>query len=243
MSVDGCLTSMLVDGTVALDAGSLAQALTLGEQAAVRHVFVSHSHLDHILTLPFFLKNIFGSVEFPVLLHGLPETLAALEGHIFNGTVWPDFAAIPAPCGRPAVAYRPLTANAPVEADGLRVTPIPVSHTVPTVGFLVEDGHSAFAYTSDTGPTDSIYEVANALPNLRLFITEASFRNSQGALAAASGHLTPAMLAKELGKLRPGVPAGIFHITPADRPMLVDELKDIRDRELTVLEQGMAMEW
>ena len=76
------LTGLLVNGTVALDAGSLTLALTIAEQVAIRHIFLSHSHLDHICTLPFYTKNVFGHVDTPVEIHALPETLDALRRHL-----------------------------------------------------------------------------------------------------------------------------------------------------------------
>ena len=49
----GCrLTSLLINDTIALDAGSLAQTLTIERQEAVRSILLTHSHLDHTLGLP-----------------------------------------------------------------------------------------------------------------------------------------------------------------------------------------------
>ncbi len=236
------LTGFLVNDSVAIDAGSLTEALTVDEQAAVRHIFLTHSHLDHICTLPFFTKNVFGKVQTAVQIHALPETLDALRRHLFNDELWPDFSVIPNP-DQPVIRYLEVVPERTDVVDGLRITPVVVNHLVPTVGYLVEDDVSAFLFTSDTGPTDRIYEVANATPNLRLFITEASFPNAQAGLAKASRHLTPAMLGHELTKLKVPVPVGIYHLTPGDRARLEPELMDLGDVRLFLLNQEQIFQW
>jgi ribonuclease BN (tRNA processing enzyme) len=236
------LTCLLVNGVVALDAGSLTQALTTEEQVWIRQIFISHSHLDHICTLPFFTKNIFGHTEVPVLIHALPETLDALRRHLFNDELWPDFSVIPSP-DNPIIRFTEIEPERTYEVEGLRITPILVNHLVPCVGYRVEDDHSAFVFTSDTAETDRIYEVANATPNLKLFITEASFPNAQDWLAQASKHLTPAKLGRELKKLRADVPVGIYHLTPGDRVAMLPELKALKDKRLKVLDQDTRFDW
>lgn len=236
------LTGFLVNDSVAIDAGSLTLALTLQEQAAIRHIFLTHSHLDHICTLPFFTKNVFGKANGPVQIHALPETLDALRRHLFNDEIWPDFSVIPSP-DEPVIRYLEVEPGRPYAVDGVRITPIPVNHLVPTVGYLVEDAHSAFLFTSDTGPTEAVYDAANASPNLRLFITEASFPNDLTWLAEASRHLTPAMLGRELAKLKPQVPVGVYHLTPGDRDAMLPELEALGDPRVFLLEQEQVFTW
>jgi ribonuclease BN (tRNA processing enzyme) len=236
------LTGLLVNGTVALDAGSLTQALSVPEQARIRQIFISHSHLDHICTLPFFTKNLFGHIDVPVEIRALPETLDALRRHLFNDEIWPDFSVIPSP-DRPIIRFSEIRPGQTYEVEGLRVTPVPVNHLVPCVGYRVEDDHSAFIFTSDTAETDEIYRVANGTENLKLFITEASFPNRQEWLAQAAKHLTPAMLGRELRKLKAKVPVGIYHLTPGDRPAMLPELAALKDPRLSLLEQDARFSW
>lgn len=231
------LTGLLVNKSVAIDAGSLTGALTVAEQIAIRHIFISHSHLDHICTLPFFTKNVFGHVEAPVEIHALPETLEVLRQHLFNDELWPDFSVIPTK-DQPTIRYTEVEPERGYEVEGLTITPIRVNHLVPCVGYKVDDGENAFIFTSDTTHTDRIWEVANATPNLRLLITEASFPNDQKWLAEASKHLTPAMLGEELKKLAKDIPVGIYHLTPGDRPEMLPELEALGDSRVRLLEQN-----
>ena len=48
-------TSFLIDDDILLDAGSGAMRLTRAAMARIDHVFITHSHLDHILSLPLLL--------------------------------------------------------------------------------------------------------------------------------------------------------------------------------------------
>ena len=236
------LTGLLVNGRVAIDAGSITQSLTTPEQIGIRQIFITHSHLDHICTLPFFTKNIFGHTEVPVEIHALPETLDALRRHLFNDELWPDFSVIPSP-DNPIIRFSEIVPGQAYQVEGLRITPIPVNHLVPCVGYLVEDESSAFIFSSDTAETDELYRVANATANLKLFITEASFPNELAWLAEASKHLTPEKLGRELLKLKVDVPVGIYHLTPGDRPVMLPQLEAIGDRRIRMLEQGATFTW
>ncbi len=236
------LTGLLINGTVAIDAGSLTQALTVAEQIQVKHIFLTHSHLDHMCTLPFFSKNVFGHIQTPKEIHALPETLDALRRHLFNDELWPDFSVIPNP-DNPIIRYLEVASESTLEVEGLRVTPIAVNHLVPCVGYLVEDDHSAFIFTSDTHTTDLIYAWANRVPNLRLFITEVSFPNHQGWLAIASKHLTAEQLGGELKKLTRNVPVAIYHLTPGDTPQILPEIEALKDGRIRLLQQDERFIW
>ena len=236
------LTGLLVNGCVAIDAGSLTAALTVDEQIKIHHVFISHSHLDHICTLPFFTKNIFGHTHDAVEIHALPETLDVLRRHLFNDELWPDFSVIPSP-NDPTIRYTDIEAERTYDVCGLRITPIRVNHLVPCVGYKVEDGKDAFIFTSDTAETDRIWEVANDTPNLRLVIAEASFPNEQAGLAEASKHLTPDKLGVELRKLKSDVPVRIYHLTPGDRATMLPQLQALRDPRVSLLDQDERLIW
>jgi len=236
------LTGLLINGTVAIDAGSITQALSVAEQIHIRHIFISHSHLDHICTLPFFTKNVFGHTTGPVEIHALPETLDALRRHLFNDELWPDFSVIPT-ADNPTIRYTEVEPETVYKVEGLSITPIRVNHLVPCVGYKVEDDHSAFIFTSDTAPTERIYQVANKTPNLKLFITEASFPNEQDWLAEASKHMTPKMLGEELKKLKLDVPVGIYHLTPGDKPVMLPQILAIPDKRIRMLDQNAVFDF
>lgn len=239
------MTSFLIDGTVAVDAGAITRALTIPEQRGVRHVIITHSHVDHTATLPFLLENTFGSSTEAVSLYSTGRILGVVRRHLFNNDTWPDFSRIPNQL-YPTVRFVDVPAEEPfvipdLPGGDLEVTAVPVDHTVPTVGLLLRQGGTSVLFTSDTGPTERVWAVANRTEDLAAVITECSFPNRLQELADVSRHFSPDTLAAELLKLRRRVPVLIYHFKPpyvdelrrelaaADFPLPVEELE--QDRE------------
>lgn len=215
------MTSFLIDGHLALDAGSITQALPIGEQHRINKIVVTHSHLDHTASIPFLVENTFGDHEGGLEILVTPQVMQAVKLHLFNNDTWPDFTRIPNDMA-PAMRISQVEPRQPFEVNGLRLTPVPVSHIVPTHGYVVEDETSTVIFTSDTGPTDEIWEVANRLPRLSAIIVEVSFPSRLQAVADVSLHLTPTTLAKELSKLRRDTAVYLYHL----KPSCLDELRD-----------------
>jgi ribonuclease BN (tRNA processing enzyme) len=219
------MTSFLLDGTVAVDAGAITRALTVDEQRQIRHVLVTHTHMDHTSSLPFLIENIFGANEEPVFIYCARRVLAAVRKHLFNNDTWPDFSRIPNRL-YPSVRFETVEAEKPfvirdLRGGDLEVTAIPVNHIVPTTGLLLRQAGSSVLFTSDTGPTERIWEVANQTEDLAAVITECSFPNRLQEVADVSLHLSPQTLAKELAKLERRVPVYLYHF----KPPYVEELR------------------
>jgi ribonuclease BN (tRNA processing enzyme) len=219
------MTSFLISGSVAVDAGAITRALTIAEQRAIRHVIVTHTHMDHTTSLPFLVENIFGEVSEPVTIYCTRTVLGAVKRHLFNNDTWPDFSRIPNQL-YPSVVFEVIEPEVPfviagVEGGDLEVTAVPVNHLVPTTGLLLRQGATSIVFTSDTGPTDRIWEVANDADDLSAVITECSFPNRLQAVADISLHHTPQSLATELHKLKPNVPVLLYHF----KPPYLDELR------------------
>lgn len=145
------VSSYLINGTVAIDAGCLGFHGTPQEQEAIRHVFLTHSHSDHTASLPVFVENAWTPTGDYPRIYGIPETLDSVQRHIFNEVMWPDFVAMSREM-HPFLRLCPLQAEATVEADRLWITPVPVNHLVPTVGYVVTDGQATIIVAGDTGP-------------------------------------------------------------------------------------------
>ena len=239
---DRFLSCYLLNDHIALDAGGLAGPLTLDEQLGVGHVIVTHTHLDHNCGLPFFVDNIYSRREEPVDVYGTKAVVDSLKRHMFNDELWPDFAKLPTE-DAPTLRFQEIEIEKPFTIGELTFTPIDVEHLIPTAGFLVEDGDSAIVYTSDTGPTDRVWEVASAQANLKAVITEVSFSNDAGALAQSSGHMTPDMLATELKKLTQAVRVLITHTKPGHLRQIEAELKKLNLPGVELCEQGKTYEF
>lgn len=224
-SPDCRMTSFLIDGAVVVDAGAITRALTIDEQRKIRHVLISHTHMDHTATLPFLIENIFGTHPEPVSIYCAKQVMGAVRRHLFNNDTWPDFTRIPDHV-EPSVRFHEIVAEDPftitdLPSGDMEITAIPVDHIVPTTAFLIRQGSSRIIFTSDTGPTERVWQVANETPNLRAVITECSFPNRLQAVADVSLHLTPKTLAGELAKLNSDIPVLIYHF----KPPYIDELR------------------
>ncbi len=217
------LTSYLIDGVVAIDAGALGLMQSVTEQSRVRHVFISHSHMDHIATLPLFIDNVYQSRRDCVTVYGSESVLESLRRDMFNGRVWPDYVAM-SPADAPFLRLAALRSGESVAVEGLKITPVSVNHTVPTQGFIIE-GHSAsIVIASDTGPTEEIWRRANQLPSLRAVFLEASFPNSLAQMADLTKHLTPKTFAAEVAKLSQAARVLAVHLKARWRDQIVHEL-------------------
>jgi ribonuclease BN (tRNA processing enzyme) len=90
-------TAILVDDDILIDAGTGVTHLPLAELARIDHVFLTHSHLDHIGSLPLLIDSVADLRTEPVIVHAIPETLDIIGRHIFNWEIWPDFSDHPEP--------------------------------------------------------------------------------------------------------------------------------------------------
>ena len=146
----GCkTTAFLLDGDVLIDAGTGVGDLELDALARIDHIIVSHSHLDHVLSIGLLADAVMrvrsATGGAPIQVHALPETIAALRAHIFNGVIWPDFTRLPS-AERPMLAIVPFAVGDLLELNGKRIEVLSASHTVPAVGFAVAAGRAAHAH-------------------------------------------------------------------------------------------------
>jgi ribonuclease BN (tRNA processing enzyme) len=240
---DQRLTCFLIDECVAVDAGSIALALTTEQREKVRDIIVTHPHMDHIASLPIFIDDLFETLKSPVRIYATPEVSELLERDIFNWNVYPRFSELKNEYG-PVMEYVPIPAGEEFRIAHLTVTAVSVNHIVPTVGLLVSDGKSIVAFSSDTAETDEFWNVINRAPHIDALLIEASFPDSMARLAEVSRHFTPASLRRDLSKLNHnGLDILAVHIKPAYRQMVIDELNALNIPKLGVMEPGKIYNW
>ncbi|MFL5339106.1 MAG: MBL fold metallo-hydrolase [Gemmataceae bacterium] len=231
------LTSYVVNGTLAVDCGSLGFCRPPAEQALIRHILVTHSHIDHVASLPIFVENTYDPQAPAVVVHGSAAALDSLRRDLFNGRIWADFVAL-SPADAPFLRLEELPPGKTVELEGLRVTPVEVDHTVPTCGYILEDGSTAVIITSDTGPTAEIWERANRLATLKAVFLEVSFPDRLADLAVITKHLTPASFGREVKKLTRPARVIAVHLKSRFYAEIVAELSALGLSNVEVVQPG-----
>jgi ribonuclease BN (tRNA processing enzyme) len=230
----GCkTTAFLLDDDVLIDAGTGVGDLPLDALARIDHVLISHSHLDHVLSIALLADSVMrvrvAQGRGPIQVHALPETLQALHQHIFNGVIWPDFTRLPTP-DSPALQLVPFSVGEvlTVGARLRRVEVLSAAHTVPAVGFAVEGTQSDgsicwWVYTGDTGPNPALWNRLRSM-NVSHLVIETAFSNEEQQLAQLSSHLCPTTLARELVQLGGRVDVRITHIKPGEMFSVMSEI-------------------
>ncbi|WP_044406995.1 HD domain-containing phosphohydrolase [Thiomicrospira microaerophila] len=209
-----------------IDAGNIMASL--GEEAlAIESIFLTHSHLDHILDIGFFIDHFFAKLSKPLKIYGLPHTLASLQRHILNDDIWPDFSNIKL-LDSPhfAINFIPIQLNQAYHPEpNLTLTPIKAHHTVDCCGYLIERNGSALVFSGDTYLNADLWPLLNQRTQIKSLVLDVSFPNRLAAIAKASLHLTPSLLAQELTQLqRDDLHIYVFHLKPAYQDEIKSEL-------------------
>ncbi len=217
-----CTSSYLIDNDILLDAGTGVGRLSIGEMQQLRHVFLSHSHMDHITSLPLLVDTLFSSLQQPLVVHARVETIRAFHQHIFNWEIWPDFSELPSR-ENPVMVFEEMSPGDVVDVNGRQVEMIDVKHTVPAAAFSVTDGKSRLVYSGDTTTNDALWNTLNQFEQLDFMIMESAFANKDLALAKLAQHYCPSLLADDLKKLRHQPLLGISHLKPGEEKTIMEE--------------------
>jgi len=238
-------TSFLLDVDVLIDAGTGVGDLTLDELARIDHIFISHSHLDHVLAIGLLADSVARRRvnSPPIVVHALPATLEALRKHIFNGVIWPDFTRLPS-AEKPILAFEPFAIGEVLAVGAHRIEVLPAIHTVPAVGFAVlprASDSGAWVFTGDTGPNPALWQRLRSLPLAHL-VVETAFSDEERALAKISSHLCPSLLGAELAQLEGSVAVHITHIKPGEVKAVMAQIAALGSRHrISALQSGQAM--
>ena len=231
----GCkTTAFLLDDDVLIDAGTGVGDLALDALARIEHILISHTHLDHVLAIGLLADSVMrvrrAQGRGPIRVHALPETLAALRTHIFNGAIWPDFTRLPS-AEHPILELVSFEVGEVLSLNGKRVEVLSAAHTVPAVGFAVEcraapggtEPAGWWVYTGDTGPNPALWQRLQTM-NVAHLVIETAFGDDERQLARISRHLCPAALGHELRHLAGSVDVHITHIKPGEVDAVMSEI-------------------
>ena len=224
----GCkTTAFLLDDDVLIDAGTGVGDMALEALARIDHILITHSHLDHVLSIGLLADAVMrlrhAAHSAPIQVHALPETLAALRTHIFNGVIWPDFTRLPS-AEHPVLEFVPFAIGDVLALNGKKIEVLSAAHTVPAVGFAVDGGEAgAWVFTGDTGPNPALWQRLRGVKVAHLVI-ETAFSDEERQLARISRHLCPTALGHELAQLEGSVDVHITHIKPGEMEAVMAEI-------------------
>lgn len=236
-------TCFMLDEDVLIDAGTGITTLSLEQLAKIDHVFLTHSHLDHVLGLPLLIDAVGERRGRPVTVHALPDTLEILAEHLFNWKLWPDFREIPE-VSAPWLRFERMPLGSTVRLGTRTLASLPAHHTVPACGYRISGGGKSLVFTGDTTRSEALMHALNGMDDLAELIIETSFENDLGDIAVASMHHWPDSLAGELGHLQREPRIWITHLKPGNEEAILAELRRlIPGREIAPLKQGQTIEW
>jgi len=236
-------TSFMLNDHILIDAGTGISQLTLPEMRNIRAIYFTHSHLDHVAGLPLLVDSIFDSLQGrPLQVYGSSETIDALQTHIFNNVIWPDFSIIPT-MDNPVINFNVLESGKTYEFEGCKLEAIPVNHVVPTVGYRIECGGATLAFSGDTTTNDSFWAKLNEYSSLDYLIVECAFSNKEIELCRLAYHYCPSLLRDDLLKLKHQPQVFISHLKPGSEDMIMSECKEqIPERNLTRVRPEQVIE-
>lgn len=213
--VPGHQTScLLIDDDVVVDAGGIMAKLSVDEQLSIDHVLISHAHLDHVCDLTFLADNVMARRRTPLRIWAPYEVLRVLQENIFNDQIWPDLTRLKFH-DFPVLELCCMVEGQVSRVGSLDVRWVKTSHPVFAAGYLLTSETKSILYSGDTSTTDALWDLGRSAEELAAVFVETSFPDRLETLALETGHLTPALLVKDLVKLdKPEVPVKIFHMKP-----------------------------
>lgn len=235
-------TALLIDNDVLIDAGTGLGDLELHDIDSIRHVFLTHAHLDHVAGLPMLVDRIFEeNIETPLTVYAREETLRALQDHLFNGVIWPDFGQLPSP-EKPILRYCVCSPGDTITIGHRDFYAIDVMHSVPSLGYTVQNSGGVFAVSGDTKTNETLWPVLNACEDLRVLVIEVSFPDEMADLAAVAGHYTPKTLTNDLKRLQHEPEIWLTGMKPGEEERIFEQvIAAAPDKNIQMLSLGKVL--
>lgn len=223
-------TSFQIFKDIIIDAGNVLNSLG-NEAKDINHIFLTHSHADHITDLPFIIETFFEQRKTPLTIYALEETIEVLKTYSFNNVIWPDFTKIKLlNSDENSLILKKIKLNEIISIGEYQIKPIEANHIAGSCGFVITKNHQSFIISGDTYTNPIIWEEINNNKTIKSLIIECSFPDKFDELARVSKHLTPNLIAKELKNLkRKDISIFFYHLKPNYEKEL---LKDIKKHKL-----------
>lgn len=215
-------TSFLIDDDLLIDAGTGLGDLPLNHMTGIRHIFLTHSHMDHIVGLPLLADSMFGVHDEPIIVHAQEKTIQALKAHVFNWVIWPDFSELPTR-DNPSIRFEVMNPGNVVSIRSRDIEMIEVNHTVPGVGYCLSSRRASVAFSGDTTTNDNLWQVLNRYENIDLLFVESAFSNHDLEISKISKHYCPSLLGADILKMKHRPDVWLTHFKPGDEELIYQE--------------------
>ena len=204
-------TSILVNDELLLDLGAASVGMSESEKKKLKHIFLSHVHLDHIKELPHLCDDLKRLGRKSVDLHCNQFTESSLRTHVFNNILYEDIT----DTGTGDLTFHNIASEKEAQVGEYRVVPISVNHPCDAYGFIIKKGNDMVVFTMDTGSCFKIWDVVKKQKeNLKGIFFDLSFPNKLHQVALASGHHTSETIAQEIKLMPANAPLYSIHVKP-----------------------------
>jgi cAMP phosphodiesterase len=224
-------TCLMLDHDILLDAGTGLSRMSTEQLVKIDHVFLTHSHLDHVVGLAFLLDSVLGKRTSPVIVHASERVIATLKAHLFNWLLWPDFAAIPDEAN-PIMRWEPMAQDVAVELNGRLITAMPVSHTVESVAYWVRNERAGFMFSGDMATSPATWARLATEKLLKTVVVDCSFPDEEAPIAALSKHFCPQTLIADIEPIAYDTQFLITHLKPGQEEIILKQLQDRDEKRL-----------
>ncbi len=215
-------TCFLIDDDILIDAGTGLGDLPLNQMTGIRHIFLTHSHIDHVTGLPLLVDSMFGVHEEPIVVYALEETIEAVKKHVFNWVIWPDFTKLPNE-EKPTLRFEAINPGDKISIRHRTLEMIEVNHTVPGVGYCLSTRRATIAFSGDTTTNDNLWQVLNGYPQVDLMFVEAAFSNNDIEISRLSKHYCPSLLGEDIVKMKHRPDIWMTHFKPGEEELIYQQ--------------------
>lgn len=236
-------TCLRLDHDILLDAGTGLASLGIDQLVSIDHIFLTHSHLDHVAGLALLLDTIIGKRTRPITVHATEAVIAVLSMHLFNWILWPDFTKIPAR-ENPLLRWQPMQAGETIVLGERHITSHPVNHTVDASAYWVRNDAAGFLFTGDMASTPHLWASFKGQAKLKRVIVDCSYPNAESDIANISRHFHPQALIEDIRAMATSIEFFIYHLKPGQEDQIMEELlAGGQGRKFTALRRADSFEF
>jgi len=202
-----------INQSVCVDAGTLTSQLSQEEQLKIKHILLTHAHLDHLHELHFLVDNrlVSKNENNDIHVYSHKKVLEAVHKGIFNNIIWPDYTQTPQ---KNPLLHLHSVENTPFQVEKLKIQTVPVNHATCALGFVIDDGTNSCVFSGDTYATETLWKVASTYKNLKAVFLDLSYSNKRKDLASLARHHCTETFLKELKKIPQNVKVYAYHLKP-----------------------------